>query len=80
MTTDEMWRTYETVVSLDEIIGQDLEEWIDYLLELVGAPLLMDVSYGIRGLEPGTDGYNLRIWVEGDASMQIESDQSDEEA
>ena len=74
------WRTYETVVGLDEIVGKDLEEWIDFLLELVGAPMLMDVSYGVKELVPGPDGYNLRVWVEGDASMQIESDALDEEA
>jgi len=69
-----VYRKYDTVVSLDEIIGKDLEEWLDFVLELIGAPLLMDVSYGIQELVPGENGYNIRIWVEGDPSMQDESD------
>lgn len=74
-----MTRTYDTVVSLDEIIGKNLEEWLDFITELVGAPLLMDVSYGIKELVPGEDGYNIRIWIEGDPTMQDESDREDEE-
>lgn len=71
------YRAYETTVSLDEIVGKDLEAWIDFLLELVGAPLLMDVSYGIDGLVPSPDGYLVRLWVAGDPSMQDESDAAD---
>jgi hypothetical protein len=70
-----MTATYETVVSLDEIVGKNLEEWLDFITELVGAPLLMDVSYGIKELVPGEDGYNIRIWVQGDPSMQDEDEE-----
>lgn len=72
-----VWRTYETTVSVDEIVGLELDEWIDYLLELVGAPLLMDVEY--RAERVDSHG-NIVFTVEGDASMQIESDARNEEA
>jgi hypothetical protein len=29
------YRSYETVVALDEIIGKSVEEWLDFLCELV---------------------------------------------
>ena len=70
------YRTYETTVSLDEIIGKDLEEWLDFILELVGAPLLMDVSYRVDRIDPYG---NLVLIVEGDPTMQDESDREDEE-
>jgi hypothetical protein len=73
----ENYKSYETSVILDEIIGKDLEQWIDFITEAVGAPLLMDVSYRVDRI----DSYGqLVIVVEGDASMQNESDLEDEEA
>jgi hypothetical protein len=73
----ENYKSYETSVILDEIIGKDLEQWIDFITEAVGAPLLMDVSYRVDRI----DSYGqLVIFVEGDASMQNESDLEDEEA
>jgi hypothetical protein len=61
------YRQYETSVILDEIIGKDLEQWIDFITDAVGAPLLMDVSYRVDRIDPYGQ---LVIVVEGDASMQ----------
>lgn len=70
------YRSYETKVDLDEIIGKSMEEWLDFITELVGAPLLMDVSYRVDRIDPYG---NLVLIVEGDPSMQDESDRQDEE-
>ena len=70
------YRAYETKVDLDEIIGKSMEEWLDFITELVGAPLLMDVSYRVDRIDPYG---NLVLIVEGDPSMQDESDRQDEE-
>ncbi len=70
------YRQYETNVLLDEIIGKDLEQWIDFITEAVGAPLLMDVSYRVDRIDPYGQ---LVIVVEGDASMQDQADREEEE-
>lgn len=70
------YRNYETRVGLDEVIGKDLEEWLDFITELVGAPLLMDVSYRVDQVDQ--DG-NLIIVVTGDPSMQDAANREDEE-
>lgn len=70
------YRSYETKVDLDEVIGKSMEEWLDFITELVGAPLLMDVSYRVDRIDPYG---NLVLIVEGDPSMQDESDRQDEE-
>ena len=70
------YRSYETKVDLDEVIGKSMEEWLDFITELVGAPLLMDVSYRVDRIDPYG---NLVLIVEGDPSMQDESDRQDGE-
>lgn len=71
------YRSYETVVALDEIIGKSLEEWLDFLCELVGAPLLMDISYTVTGVNAAG---HLLVTVVGDPSMQDAADREDGEA
>lgn len=68
------YRQYETSVILDEIIGKDLEQWIDFITEAVGAPLLMDVSYRVDRIDPYGQ---LVIVVEGDASMQDKAEEEE---
>lgn len=68
------YRQYETSVILDEIIGKDLEQWIDFITEAVGAPLLMDVSYRVDRIDPYGQ---LVIVVEGDASMQEQAEEEE---
>ena len=78
MPVDEApYRSYETVVALDKIIGKSLEEWLDLLCELVGAPLLMDISYAVTGVNAAG---HLLVTVEGDPSMQDAADSEDGEA
>lgn len=59
------YQRFETNVTLGEIIDRDLEGFLDFLAELVGHPLLMDINYGVQALNP--DG-SLCLWVTGDVS------------
>ena len=45
------YRTFEVKVSLDEIIDNDFEGFLDLIAELTGNPLLMDISYRMLRVE-----------------------------
>ena len=52
----------DVTVELNEIIDNDLEGFLDLILERAGEPLGMDVSYYVKGV----DGSTLTITVEYD--------------
>jgi hypothetical protein len=60
-------------VDLSEIIESDLEGFLDLLGELVGSPLMQDISYHVVGHDDDT----LHIEVHGDVSEDIDDDKDD---
>ena len=61
-------------VNLDDIIGNNLEGFIDLIAEYTGYPCLEDISYKAVGV--GEDGYIL-IEVTGDPSNAEYDEESD---
>ena len=63
---------YEIALDLDEVIGLDLEGFLDLIsVRAVGNELLMDIDYRIIGIQP--DG-SLLLAVTGDSSMALDID------
>ncbi len=69
------WIAVDIYVSLEEIIDNDLEGFLDIICSRTGIYSLMDFIYGVSGVSE--DGQIL-IHVEGDASEFLEDENPDE--
>lgn len=69
------WIKGVVAVDLSEIVEGDTEAFLDTLSELLtGGPLLMDISWKVRGNE----GNTLHIEVQGDASEAFDGDEGED--
>lgn len=66
----------QVLVELDDMIDNDLEAFLDILVERIGAPLLMNVEYKVVGVE---DEYTVVMKVTGDFSEVFEEEEEDDE-
>lgn len=54
------YKRFEVKVALNELIDNDLEGFLDLLADLVGNPLLMDITYHILSVED--DVITFEVW------------------
>lgn len=61
-------QTFTVVIGLEEIIGKDLEQFLDLIAEETGHPLLEDISYHVAGEQNG----NIVLSVTGYVNPEYE--------